>query len=592
MSRPWLMMTLALGGCSAVTELAAPVDGGAGRADALPSVDALPMIEDATVEGDAASPAPDQGPDGGAGCVDQDDDGFGDGCAAGPDCDDDNPQRSPGLNERCSGVDEDCDGAVDEDWPSLDSICTAGAGACARPGQVVCAEDALGVLCDAQLPMPSAETCNGIDDDCDGVADERVARCCQPGEVRPCGEAIGACVLGQQSCTGEQVWGDCEGTGASEERCDTHDNDCDGRVDEGLTNACGACGAEPNELCNDRDDDCDGRTDEGVTNDCGACGATPDEQCNTLDDDCDGRTDEGVTNGCGTCGPGPVEACDGQDNDCDGRTDEGTTNACGACGPAPEERCGGGDEDCDGRVDEDVCRIFVRDDVAGAWQVRAVGSHAGPYALNQVVDAAFAYTDGLVWVFTETHAWTYDINTDLWGDSVPRGDIAGVPLVEINTAAYVPPWWVRRGTPDADWGVVQFLSTNQVHGINVNADGALVPVPPVASPPDWSPPLGPGPSNVVAGTLFTRGGAGLPGRPSAACAAGGDALESGYVFLERGGRTLWIYEGSACHRFLAPAPVAQWPAANQPGAPDWTRVGGWAHFNPEAGNGTHVIFLR
>ncbi len=46
------------------------------------------------------------------------------------------------------------------------------------------------------------------------------------------------------------------------------------------------------------------------------------EVCNGRDDDCDGRIDEGVTNACGTCGAVPAEVCDGRDNDCDGQTDE------------------------------------------------------------------------------------------------------------------------------------------------------------------------------------------------------------------------------------------------------------------------------
>src|SRR5690606_41792100 len=41
------------------------------------------------------------------------------------------------------------------------------------------------------------------------------------------------------------------------------DLDCDRRVDEGVTNACGTCGATPAETCNGRDEDCDGKIDEG-----------------------------------------------------------------------------------------------------------------------------------------------------------------------------------------------------------------------------------------------------------------------------------------------------------------------------------------
>ncbi|NOY93187.1 MAG: hypothetical protein GXP55_18535 [Deltaproteobacteria bacterium] len=45
------------------------------------------------------------------GCNDRDGDGFGDGCAAGPDCDDGNPTQTG--REVCDGADNDCDGVVD-----------------------------------------------------------------------------------------------------------------------------------------------------------------------------------------------------------------------------------------------------------------------------------------------------------------------------------------------------------------------------------------------------------------------------------------------------------------------------------------------
>ncbi len=85
-----------------------------------------------------------------------------------------------------------------------------------------------------------------------------------------------------------------------------------------------------------------------------------DEFCDGQDNDCDGRTDEGVQNACGSCGAVPVEACDGQDNDCDGQSDEGVLNACNACGPIEAaEVCDGVDQNCDDQVDENApCPIF------------------------------------------------------------------------------------------------------------------------------------------------------------------------------------------------------------------------------------------
>ncbi|MCA9560441.1 MAG: hypothetical protein KC583_17950, partial [Myxococcales bacterium] len=168
------------------------------------------------------------------------------------------------------------------------------------------------------------------------------------------------------------VFGACMGPPPGVEVCNEADDDCDGQVDEDVTNACGGCGPAPVEACNGDDDDCDGAVDEGVLNACGACGPPPDEVCNAADDDCDGAIDEGVANACGGCGAPPAETCDGTDEDCDDTVDEGLQQACAsACGAGTEicmagqwvdcdaptpvpEVCGGGDDDCDGAVDEQV----------------------------------------------------------------------------------------------------------------------------------------------------------------------------------------------------------------------------------------------
>ncbi|MEE2757846.1 MAG: MopE-related protein [Myxococcota bacterium] len=109
--------------------------------------------------------------------------------------------------------------------------------------------------------------------------------------------------------------------------------------------------AIPSERCNGQDDDCDGRVDEGVLNQCGACGDDPEELCNGIDEDCDNRIDEGVLNPCGLCGPVPIEICNDSDDDCDGRIDEDVINACGGCAAVSEELCNGVDDDCDGIID-------------------------------------------------------------------------------------------------------------------------------------------------------------------------------------------------------------------------------------------------
>jgi len=48
------------------------------------------------------------------GCVDVDEDGYGEGCSLGADCDDNDPQKNPGMPEFCDYLDNDCNGLVDD----------------------------------------------------------------------------------------------------------------------------------------------------------------------------------------------------------------------------------------------------------------------------------------------------------------------------------------------------------------------------------------------------------------------------------------------------------------------------------------------
>ncbi len=94
------------------------------------------------------------------------------------------------------------------------------------------------------------EVCdNGLDDDCDGAVDEGCA--CIPGATQRCyGGAPGvagrgACAYGTMRCEGSGefgAWGACSGaTAPADERCDDVDNDCDGVTDEGFCRVDGAC---------------------------------------------------------------------------------------------------------------------------------------------------------------------------------------------------------------------------------------------------------------------------------------------------------------------------------------------------------------
>lgn len=282
--------------------------------------------------------------DEGTSTFDDDGDGY---TEAGGDCDDEDPDANPaGVESSCDGVDDDCDGIDDNDtscsdddgdgWAEDDGDCNDGDGE-ASPGR------------------PEIDA-NGVDDDCDGSVDG--------GIYDP--DADGYTVEG----------GDCDEDNPdaypyAPEVYDTVDNDCDGLVDEGteatdddedgvteLDGDCNDADADVSPTATDVengiDDDCDGQVDQdgdyvdddndGFSDAAGDCddynaAINPDqvEYANSLDDDCDGDIDEGVDD---------VDA-DGwaADEDCDDQN--------GWANPGLAEACDGLDNDCDGIVDED-----------------------------------------------------------------------------------------------------------------------------------------------------------------------------------------------------------------------------------------------
>ena len=125
----------------------------------------------------------------------------------------------------CDGQDQDCDGRVDEAYIVTNTEC--GTGACQGEGIRRCENGVVIDTCDVGDGTPDVD-CDGVDDDCDSRIDEGY----QP-EAIVCG--IGACEAdGQRLCqAGGELEDVCLPLDPSDdETCDGVDDDCDGRIDE------------------------------------------------------------------------------------------------------------------------------------------------------------------------------------------------------------------------------------------------------------------------------------------------------------------------------------------------------------------------
>lgn len=306
--------------------------------------------------------------------------------------------------EKCNGLDDDCDLAIDEDFePAKGEACNNGAvGQCLRTGTLVCNTAQTGLTCDApalacvnNVLVPGGgscgETCNLLDDDCDGKIDENLVGC---------------------SCSPQQ------------EQCNGRDDDCDGRIDEASTNGpkltrpCGTGTCSGIETCNFVQN-CGALPGAPGCSGFGGCTAqTPTtETCNGLDDNCDGIRD-GLQAQCSTMNPLPPEnfaVDDPRNNPGDPSNNPIPENIChpgfkvcpvvagppnnfgscasevkpcnGATNNSPDsctDGCNGLDDDCDNIIDEDFqpadcssgCGVGTTQCVGGVLSCNSVAAPA------------------------------------------------------------------------------------------------------------------------------------------------------------------------------------------------------------------------
>ena len=238
----------------------------------------------------------------------------------------------------CDGVDNDCNGLVDDGYISQSTTC--GAGACASTGTTSCVA---GVESDSCVPGTGSadDNCDGIDNDCDGLIDEDYDN----GQTTSCG--IGACTSsGTLMCQmGSEVDSCVPGIPAPiDSTCNAIDDDCDGVEDEDFgstptTCGIGACQSTGVTSC----------VNGGIEDSCVPGTPAPiDSTCNGLDDDCDGVNDEDYSAAPTTCGIG---AC--QSTGALTCVNGATVDSCVPGSPDPIETCGNSlDDDCNGLVDD------------------------------------------------------------------------------------------------------------------------------------------------------------------------------------------------------------------------------------------------
>lgn len=239
------------------------------------------------------------------------------------------------TGEMCDGIDNDCNGATDDNIPGTGGMCSTGA-----PG--VCSEGLIGcqniggiysVDCYSIVP-PSMDVCDGLDNNCDGATDEGDpggGAVCDTGALGICAPGVEHCVAGAITCVADNV--------AATESCNGIDDNCNGAVDDGNPGGGVSCPTGVPGLCATGTTNC--QNGQVV---CTQTVFGTNEVCNSIDDDCDGVVDDGNPGGGAACSTGLLGVCAAGTINCtNGQLlCQQTTQASGEiCGNAFDENCDG-----------------------------------------------------------------------------------------------------------------------------------------------------------------------------------------------------------------------------------------------------------